>query len=141
MLIKFPPVLPFKRLFPALILGLLTMAVSPSSAETIRLKNGRSIVADSVRETEKRVEYTIGEDTYAISKTLVERIDTGGVPVVTRRDPQIEAALPPPSVDDAALRGPVGLQERIVHDGKVDIEALAAAEAAGPAEASALSNF
>jgi len=119
--------------------GYLIGAAALLSAETIRLKNGRSILADSVRETDKRVEYTIGEDTYAISKTLVDRIDSGGSPVVTRSREE----LPVPVVTTAipALHGPADLQSKIVHDGKVDVEALNAVTQSGDTEASALAHF
>jgi hypothetical protein len=46
-------------------------------ADTIHLKNGRTIQADSVREAGDRVEYDIGDDNYAIPKSAVERIERG----------------------------------------------------------------
>src|SRR5579863_1321672 len=49
-------------------------------AEVIHLKNGRIIWADHVRESGSRIEYDVGDDSYGIPKSLVERIDTGGVP-------------------------------------------------------------
>jgi len=55
------------------------------SADVIRLKNGNRIVADSVRESNGRVEYTVGENTFAISKSLVEGIDAGPVANVPPR--------------------------------------------------------
>ena len=62
------------------------MLAVPAGADTIILKNGRKILADTVRENGTKVEYTVGEDTYAISKSSVERIDTGGSPIVTRAE-------------------------------------------------------
>src|SRR5215471_14536465 len=63
----------------------LLLCLAPASnaawADTIHLKNGRTIVADRVRENGNRYEYEIGEDTYAIPKSSVDRIDAGGVPV------------------------------------------------------------
>src|SRR3954462_9164747 len=56
------------------------LAASALSAETIILKNGKRIVVDTVREKNNRVEYEIGEDIYAIPKSLVEKIEEGGVP-------------------------------------------------------------
>ena len=52
-----------------------------ANADTIYLKNGRKIVADSVRENGNRYQYDIGEDTYAIPKSSVDRIEAGGMPV------------------------------------------------------------
>ena len=48
-----------------------------ASADTIHLKNGRSIVADVAREKGDRVEYDIGDDSYAIPKSSVDHIETG----------------------------------------------------------------
>ena len=39
----------------------------------------------SVRENGSRYEYEIGEDTYAIPKSSVDRIDAGGMPAHERR--------------------------------------------------------
>jgi len=49
-------------------------------ADVIHLKNGRTIWADQVREDKNkdRVEYDVGEDTYAIPRSSVDRIDAGG---------------------------------------------------------------
>lgn len=48
-----------------------------TAADTIHLKNGRTILADNVRDKGERVEYDIGDDTYAIPKSSVDHIDTG----------------------------------------------------------------
>lgn len=47
-----------------------------SMADTIHLKNGGTIVADQVRDRGQRVEYDIGDDTYAIPRSSVDHIDT-----------------------------------------------------------------
>src|SRR5262249_48945129 len=52
------------------------LLLSYASADTIHLKNGGTIQADSVRETGERVEYDIGDNTYAIPKSSVDHIDT-----------------------------------------------------------------
>jgi hypothetical protein len=48
-----------------------------AAGDTIRLKNGQTIVADKVEEVSDKVEYTIGESTYKIPKRLVEEIIRG----------------------------------------------------------------
>ena len=48
--------------------------VSGSRAVTIRLKNGRAIQADTVQEVGDKLEYTIGEGEYKLSKSLVEEV-------------------------------------------------------------------
>src|ERR1700739_1685855 len=59
------------------------LACAAASADTIHLKNGRTILADHVREQGNRCEYDIGDDTYATPKSSVERIEAGGMPVVS----------------------------------------------------------
>ncbi len=50
---------------------------SLAAADTIHLKNGRAILADSVHDDGTRVEYNVGDDTYAILKSSIDHIDTG----------------------------------------------------------------
>ena len=61
------------------------LAALSAPADVIHLKNGRTIWADQVREDKDkdRIEYDVGEDTYAIPKSSVDRIDAGGVAPVT----------------------------------------------------------
>jgi hypothetical protein len=68
-----------------LLAGSLAASIT-ASADVIRLKNGRTIWADHVRDTGKRLEYDIGDNSYAIPKSLIERVDTGGIP------PQLSSA-------------------------------------------------
>src|SRR5262249_19157400 len=112
----------------------LTLAV-PVAGETIGLKNGRKIFADTVRENGMRVEYTVGEDTYAISKSSVQRIDTGGSPVVTRSEPapEVKVGLGPLTIDS-------DLESRLNKDGKLDTDLLASVTREGPPERSAGAN-
>jgi tetratricopeptide (TPR) repeat protein len=113
------------------------VALQSGQAETIRLKNGRTILADSVRETGERVEYTVGDSSFAIRKTLVDRIDAGGSPVVSG-----PVTIDLPAVTDSPkLHGDSSIQARVVHDGRIDTEAMAAIEAAGSAATSALANY
>src|ERR1700675_367192 len=64
----------------AFVLILVLLPALPAPADVIHLKNGRTISADQVRESKdkERVEYDLGDDTYAIPKSSVERIDAGG---------------------------------------------------------------
>jgi tetratricopeptide (TPR) repeat protein len=73
-------------------------------ADTIHLKNGRVIRADAVREKGDRLEYDIGEDTYAILRSSIEKIETGvGVPppraavAVPQIEIKSESSLPAPA--------------------------------------------
>lgn len=103
-------------------------------AETIRLKNGRIILADSVREKDGRVEYDIGENSYAIPKSSVERIEAGGSPVAAAHEEIPAVPLPP-------IRTADELAARLVHDGRLDLDALSAVEQEGDAEKSAAAYF
>jgi hypothetical protein len=60
--------------------------VSTSTAVTIHLKNGRTIHADTVQEAGERLEYTIGEGDYKISKSLGKE--------VTHAAPEAPPAVP-----------------------------------------------
>ena len=115
--------------------GLALAAVS-ASAEVIYLKNGRTIWADRVRENGSHLEYDLGDNTFAIPKSLVDRIDS--------------SAAPPPSAPSAAslnlrdlpalaspeaVAGNSALTDKIIHDGRVDEDQLSALEQSGNTQA------
>lgn len=109
-------------------------------AETIHLKNGRTIVADHVRENGNRCEYDIGEDTYAIPKSSVERIEAGGTPMVRSSAGKDLGELPAfTPLNSLANQG--DLPKIIIKDGKVDPEAVSKLESKGNAELSATADF
>ena len=121
----------------------LLLCLAPAStrcfADTIHLKNGRSIVADHVRENGNRYEYEIGDDTYAIPKSSVDRVEAGGLPATSGGGAKV-ADLPsfaPP--DSLANEG--DLVGKIVQDGKINTDALSALEHKGNAELSATADF
>lgn len=103
----------------------LTCILAP--AETLHLKNGRTIWADSVRENGTRIEYEVGESSFAIPKSLVDHIDAGGAPpeYSTAGGGSKSTDLPAPS---AELRIASDVYALVVHDGKVDTAALAKLE-------------
>jgi len=107
----------------------------PAVTETIVLKNGRRIVADTVRQNGTKVEYTVGEDTYAIPKSSVERIDTGGSPVVTNSE-----AAPAVKVGLGNLTLDADLEGRLFQDGALNTELLASVVHEGPPERAAGAN-
>lgn len=108
-------------------------------ADTIHLKNGRTIVADRVRENGNRFEYEIGEDTYAIPKTSVEHVDAGGLPPHSSGAAKV-ADLPSfMPADTLANEG--DLISKIIKEGKIDTDALAKLETRGNAELSATADF
>jgi tetratricopeptide (TPR) repeat protein len=106
---------------------LVAVACCCASAETLHLKNGRTIWADSVRENGTRIEYEVGESTFAIPKALVDHIDAGGVApeYSTGAGGTKSADIAAPS---AELRIANNVYALVLHDGKVDTDALAKLE-------------
>ena len=124
-----------------LLLILVLLAALPASADIIHLKNGRTIWADQVRESKDkdRVEYDLGDDTYAIPKSSVERIDAGGAPPVhgSGASPKVPDITPPaPSFNHEA-----DVAGKVVHDGQVDTDALASFGQASNPELAATAYF
>lgn len=117
----------------------ITLISGGALADTIHLKNGRTIVADSVREKGSRYEYDIGEDTYAILKSSVDRVEAGGLP--THSAGLTSKGDLPTFVPADSLANEGDLVGKIVKDGKVDSEALASLERKGNAELSATADF
>lgn len=120
------------------ILVLLTALSAP--ADVIHLKNGKTIWADQVRENKGRVEYDVGEDSYAIPKSTVERIDAGGV-APTRSGPRASADVPDFTPATPSFRHEADVAEKVVRAGKVDTDALAALEQTGNPEIAATGYF
>ena len=119
----------------------LILASMTASADTIHLKNGRTILVDHVRENGNRCEYDIGEDTYAIPKSSVERIEAGGAPVITsssanRNSGNLFVFTP---VDRLGNEG--DLPKIIIKEGKVDADAVSKLEGKGNADMSAAADF
>jgi len=94
-----------------------------ASAEVIRLKSGDVIYVDSVKEGADKVEYAIGDDTYAIPRSRVQSIE-GGVrpqPAPSQSQPEISSYTP-----DTRMAGEGPVLEKIVHNGNLDRVALEA---------------
>jgi len=98
------------------------LAALPACADVIHLKNGRTIWADQVRETKTRVEYDLGEDTYAIPKSSVDHIEAGGLSPVHAG---AAANLPDITPPAPSFRHQADVAEKVIRDGKVDTDALA----------------
>lgn len=108
-------------------------------ADTIHLKNGRTIVADNVRENGNRYEYEIGEDSYAIPKSAVDHVDAGGMP--THSSGAAKLADLPSFTPADTLANEGDLVGKIIKEGKVDPEAVTALEAKGNPELSSTADF
>ncbi len=110
-------------------------------AEVIHLKNGRTIWADHVREAGPRVEYDLGDNSYAIPRSSVERIEVGGLPpeyassgASMKHD--VPAFMPPSN-----LRNQAEIEGKVVKDGRVDVDALATIEQQGDPKTSSAGYF
>ena len=119
------------------------LAALCAPAEVIHLKNGRTIWADHVRENGVHLEYDVGENSYAIPKSLVERVEAGGLPPAyasaggdSKPAPEMPAFTPS---DNFAKDN--DLAAKIVHDGQVDSDALKAVEDKADHALSATANF
>jgi tetratricopeptide (TPR) repeat protein len=112
-----------------------------ASADAIHLKNGRTILADHVRENGSRYEYEIGDDSYAIPKSAVERVETGGMPASNASSSGATKADLPAFIPTDSLANEGDLPQIIVKEGKVDTDALSKLENKGNAELSATADF
>src|SRR5580700_9455387 len=122
------------------LLGALGLPAPRAWADTIHLKNGRTIVADHVRENGSHYEYDIGEDSYAIPKSVVDHVEAGGMPAQSSSGAAKLAALPTFTPADS-LANESAVFGQIVKEDKVDPDVLAALEAKGNAELSATADF
>ncbi|HYL13278.1 MAG TPA: peptidase MA family metallohydrolase [Terriglobales bacterium] len=101
-----------------------------SSADVIHLKNGRQIWADRVRENGAHLEYDVGDNSYAIPSTLVDRVEAGGVAPDIASSPQNSGHGLPTFVPNSDIDVDVDgdLPAKIIHEGYVDADALASLE-------------
>jgi tetratricopeptide (TPR) repeat protein len=128
----------------SLFLAFLAVAATTGAAgEVIHLKNGRVIWADHVREDADHVQYDVGDDTYAIPKSLVERIETGGAPPTHAPSAGVTQAVRdlPVLVPVDSLPPDSALMNKIIIGGSVDEDALAALEKTGDARTVAAGYF
>jgi len=115
-------------------------ALASARADTIHLKNGRTILADQVRETPSHFEYDIGDDSYAIPKSVVDHVDAGGMPTHTSASTANVTDLPTfTPADSLASEG--DLVARIIKEGKVNSDVLATLEGKGNPSLSATADF
>ncbi|HEV8180742.1 MAG TPA: tetratricopeptide repeat protein, partial [Candidatus Angelobacter sp.] len=115
---------------------LFAMLCAAARADTIVLKNGDRIQADSAQERNGRVEYTIGDNTMSIPKSIVVRIEKG--PVYTPAPAPAAGADNPPAHEQ--MSGSGDLLARVIRNGVVDTGAIKAIENEGDALQSAAAN-
>jgi len=107
-----------------------------AAADTIILKSGARIRADSVQERNGRVEYTIGDNTMSIPRSIVVRIENG--------PGEAPAAAEPPIIMDLPAQEPLPasaeLEARVLRNGAVDLGGLKAVERENDPKQSAAAN-
>lgn len=116
-------------------------SASGARADLIHLKNGRTIWADHVRENGARVEYDLGDDTYAVPKTSVDRVQSGGTPPQYASGNSGHSQDVPAFAPASSLRNEAIVGDKVIRDGKVDVDALRATEQAGDANTAATAYF
>src|ERR1700730_13297831 len=111
-------------------------------SDTIHLKNGRTILADHVSESGNHYQYDVGDDSYAIPKSVVDHVDAGGMPAHLASSGGAKNLGELPTFAPADSLGHEGdLPGTIIKDGKVDPDALSNLEGKSNAELSATANF
>src|ERR1022692_1353449 len=115
------------------------LAVPGAQADTIHLKNGRTIVADHVRENGNHYEYDLGDDSYAIPKSVVDHVDAGGMPAVVSGASKVGDLPTFTPADSLANEG--DLVTRLIREGKVNPDVLASLGGKGNPELSATADF
>jgi tetratricopeptide (TPR) repeat protein len=113
------------------------MLCAAACADTIVLKNGGRIQADSAQERNGRVEYTLGDNTMTIPRSIVVRIEKGPVygPSPSRAAATAEA---PPPHEEMASSG--DLVSRVIRNGAIDTTAIKAFEDEGDSLRAAAAN-
>jgi tetratricopeptide (TPR) repeat protein len=126
-----------------------TAATLRASAEVIHLKNGRTIWADHVRENGTHVEYDIGDNSYAIPKSTVDRVEAGGIAPMsssraagtTGKDLHDVPAFEPGDNLKSDLQSISELTGKIIHGSTVDTHALSDLEQQGNANRTAAAYY
>ncbi len=119
---------------------LLAASAALAPADTIHLKNGRTIWADAVRDLGARIEYDRGEDTYAIPKSSVDHIDAGGAAPQFGGTGSSKGDIPAFAPQDDTKADP-GLSEKFIQNGVVNPDALSDIEKQGDPKLTALAYY
>ncbi len=111
------------RLYLILAAGLSLLVAKATCADTIVLKNGRRIVADSVVVDGDKVRYLTAAGELALPKSMVDHIEKGGA-VQMASTGAANLNITPPSLEPSKANA--AAESGAVHDGVVDREFLAA---------------
>jgi tetratricopeptide (TPR) repeat protein len=103
-----------------LAIALLLGVASPTTADTIVLKNGRRIFALSVVEQGDKVKYQTSAGELTLPKSIVDHIEKGGAVPDSPAAAAANLAITPPTIEGSAA-----VELGAVHDGAIDREYLA----------------
>jgi tetratricopeptide (TPR) repeat protein len=107
-------------------------------AEVIHLKNGDVIYADQVKDSGSKIQYEKGDNTYTIPKALIERIDA----IASSRAPAPGAGGDLPAFTPSAEpAGDEQLLGEVIHENRVNREALSRIEARGNSSKTAVAYY
>lgn len=107
----------------------------PASAEVIHLKNGDVIYADQVKENANSVQYDVGDNTFTIPKSKVERVEASAGP------PSSPQALAMPAFTPEPPSGTGELLQQIVHGHDIDRGVIASIESRGDANETSVAYY
>src|SRR5580765_5749349 len=115
------------------LLAVATLLAGAAHADTIVLKNGRRIVALSVREEGDKVIYETSAGELSLPKSIVDHIEKGGVAPMADSPAAAAAnlAITPPAIQ--ATRGSTEIESAAVHGGSIDRDYIAKLEGAARA--------
>ena len=115
-------------------LGLIVLALLNGAwPETIVLKNGRKISADAVKEEGDRVQYEIGDSSYAIPKSAIDHIEHSFKPAVEDTPAYIPQLSSPPFSSATSVN--------VIRNDRVDDVVIGEAERSGDDTTAAAANF
>ena len=125
----------------AILVFIILFFYSTAPADVIHLKNGRTISADRVHQNGDKLEYEIGDDSYAIPMSTVDKIESGlapssgGVTSATASGTQqgsseLRREMPNASALFAEINAAesAAVAAKVIGNGEVDHEALARIE-------------
>jgi tetratricopeptide (TPR) repeat protein len=107
---------------------LLALAVSSTAADTIVLKNGRRIQAESVTETADHVSYETSAGQMSLPKSIVARIERDDFSSPSSKAASSEPPVSAPQVEP--VRGYEDVARLTVHDDSIDFPYIAKLEMA-----------
>lgn len=117
------------------------MAAVSAPADTIYLKNGRRILADRVRQDAVHIEYDIGDNSYAIPKSLVDHIDAMGMPPSQSSDEAQKPAAEMPAFTPSVSMDGSQVAVSVIDNGQVDTSVLDSLDRSGNAQMAAAGYF